>query len=103
MITITFEGYYLNPYNLRFYTGIYTVFAVKARNKKITEARILYIGKTKDIIDRHIKGNKYVHNNKQNFLRKLKEGEQLTYIATKVDGSQLDKVGNALIICHRLL
>ena len=97
MITIEFEGFWLNPDHLPSYKGIYTVFAVKLSSDAIQEARILYIGKAKDIIDRHIKGNKYVHNHKQDFLRQLREDEQLAYTAAKVDGRQLDKVENALI------
>lgn len=97
MITINFDGYWLNPNGLPFYTGIYTVFAVRISNNTISDARILYIGQAKDIFNRHIKGSKSVHEHKQDFIDQLCDGEQLAYTASKVDGRQLDKVENALV------
>lgn len=95
--SIHFDGFWLNPADLPIFTGIYTVFAVRVCNNAITSARILYTGKAKDILDRHVKGNKYVHNHKWDFVRQLKEGEQLAYTAAEIDGRQLDKVENALV------
>ncbi|MDE6479929.1 MAG: hypothetical protein K2L45_06625 [Muribaculaceae bacterium] len=92
MINLQFDGYWENINDLPTYTGIYTVCAVSGY-KCVARSRILYIGKTDNIKDRHYKGHEHLYD----FLDHLHIGERLAYTAAPVDGRELSKVENALV------
>lgn len=99
MIELTFNGYYRNPANLPQTSGIYVVYACvyHPTDNTITEGRIIYIGKTKNLQERHFKDGEYCHEHLKDFDKERDCHESVFYSYAEVDTKLLDKVENALI------
>ncbi len=101
VIGLNYDRYYRNPANLPQTSGLYVVFACvyHPTDNTITEGRIIYIGKTKNLQERHFKDWVYCHGrlNDFDFDKKCDSLESVLYSYAEVDTRLLDKVGNALI------
>lgn len=99
MIELTFNGYYRNPANLPQTSGIYVVYACvyHPTDNTITEGRIIYIGKTKNLQERHFKDGEYCHERLKDFDKERDSHKSVFYSHAEVDTRLLDKVENALI------
>lgn len=99
MITLNFDGYYRDPADLPPTTGIYVVYACNYNlaDNKITDGRIIYIGKAKNLQERHFKDRVYCHERLKDFDKECESHESVFYSYAEVDARLLDKVENALI------
>lgn len=99
-IQLNFEGYWreCNKGGLPSYSGIYLVYRCVYNDKvnRVTLMDIIYIGKSDNIHDRHIK-----HEKLPLFEAQLQAGEQLCYSCAKVDMQDLEWVENALIFAQK--
>lgn len=99
MITLNFDGYYRNPADLPPTTGIYVVYACVYHPtvNKITDGRIIYIGKAKNLQERHFKDGEYCHERLTDFDKECDSHESVFYSYAEVDTRLVNKVENALI------
>lgn len=99
-IQLNFEGYWRegNKGGLPSYSGIYLVYRCVYNDKtnRVTLIDIIYIGKSDNIHNRHIK-----HEKLHLFEGQLQAGEQLCYSCAKVDKQDLDWVEKALIYAQK--
>lgn len=96
---LNFEGY-LDDETLNYFpkcSGIYCVFAgIRSFTGNIVPRRLLYIGQATNLYDRH-----HSHNYHDNWLKSLRNAEELCYCYAKVIESELDILENALIFHHQ--
>lgn len=99
MIEINLRGVYNDPRNLPSCTGVYVVYAGRYNRvtKKVSRARVIYIGRADNIRERHFDGNRFCHEHLEDFHNECKNGESVWYGYAPVDGRSLKKVENAMI------
>lgn len=99
MIEIHLDGFYKKPEQLPSVSGIYVVYACRYNQFRdvIESARIIYIGKSDNLRERHYKDGQYCHEHFYDFSNECLAGETVFYCYAPVDGRSLDKVENALI------
>lgn len=97
---LNFQGYWrdCNKGGLPSYTGIYIVYRSKyiPSTDRVALYEIIYIGQAENIHDRHLKHEKY-----EDFIIRLKKGEELCYSCAPVDTPDLNLVENALIFAQQ--
>lgn len=95
---LVFDGYYIEPKYLPEYSGIYLVYACLRDDiqKKVTLHRLLYIGQSENIKERHNN-----HNHQEKFESQLQSGESLCYSCVEVNLVDLDRVENGLIYKYK--
>lgn len=96
---LKFDGYWreCNKNGLPTYPGIYLVYRSRynPQNDSVSLVEIIYIGKTDNIHDRHIKHEKY-----DLFVSQLREHEELCYSCAEVV-EDIELVENALIFVQK--
>ena len=91
---LIFNGYYSSEEHLPKTSGIYCVYSgiLNAKTDRVKLCELLYIGKAVNIYDRH-----QDHENKAEWLSKLKREETLWYTYAEVVPQVLDRCEAALI------
>ena len=96
---LNFDGYWreCNKNGLPTYPGIYLVYRSRynPQNDTVSLVEIIYIGKTDNIHDRHIKHEKY-----DLFVSQLREHEELCYSCAEVI-EDIELVETALIFAQK--
>ena len=96
---LNFDGYWreCNKNGLPTYPGIYLVYRSRynPQNDTVSLVEIIYIGKTDNIHDRHIKHEKY-----DLFVSQLREHEELCYSCAEIV-EEIELVENALIFVQK--
>ena len=95
---LIFKGYYSNEEHLPKTSGVYCVYSgvLDAETGCVTLSDLLYIGKAGNIYDRHKD-----HENKDEWLLKLKDRETLWYTYAEIIPNDLDRCEAALIYLNR--
>lgn len=95
---LIFKGYYSSEEYLPRASGIYCVYSgiLDAKTDRVKLCDLLYIGKAVNIYDRHKD-----HENKDEWLSKLKNDETLWYTCAEVTPQNYDRCEAALIYLNR--